>query len=204
MPRWSELSPASRADELDKLGTTIEYLVLDLYDAASNHAALLDELNRCTNDAQRERQLALEWFEDHPQPTERSDWGAGIHWLDDADNPTFRTPNWGNGLPLPRLDVEATEAEVERARGGRPKGSFVGEKTFWVVWKMVLEDDASANNISKVTGETPELEFVNREKAGKIIKAVKANRRAARRAVFDRKPPRGFSATSYGFRLPES
>lgn len=92
----------------------------------------------------------------------------------------------------------------EQRRGGRPIGSFVGEEVFWVVWKMVLDDDASANKIATVTNRDPRLEFVNREKAAKIVKAVRANRAAARRAAVARKPPRGFSATQYGIRLPEA
>jgi len=31
------------------------------------------------------------------------------------------------------------DAAEHRDRGGRPKGSYVREETFWVVWKMVLE-----------------------------------------------------------------
>lgn len=88
-------------------------------------------------------------------------------------------------------------------KGGRPPGSFVETETFWTVWGMVVLDDASARAIAKATDKNHDLEFVNRDKAGVIVKAVKRNRAAARRALGGRETPRGFSATSYGVKLPD-
>jgi len=61
------MSRARRAAELEKRGTTTRFLVLDLKDDAESHPALRDEFACCKSDEEREH-LAIEWFENHPQP----------------------------------------------------------------------------------------------------------------------------------------
>jgi hypothetical protein len=104
------------------------------------------------------------------------------------------------------LAAERTAASGRQpGAGGRPKGSLVETETFWKVWEMAL-DGRSARGIDKATGKNTGkgagLEFVNRIKAGVIVKAVRKNRPAAHRALGGRKTPRGFRATSAGVVLP--
>ena len=85
--------------------------MLDLEDAAEANPALRDALNRCTSDEERE-QLAFEYFETHPQPTERREWlgspdsPASIFT---ANTPTFRTSDWPGGRLPPFEDEEPSE-----------------------------------------------------------------------------------------------
>jgi len=114
------------------------------------------------------------------------DWGRGSG---------FEEVFWARALPVLGIDL--------KRKGGRPKGSFVEAETFWTVWAMVLNENASAREIAKATDDADsELEFVNRDKAGVIVKAVRSNRTAARAALAGRKTPPGFSATLYGIKLP--
>jgi hypothetical protein len=97
----------------------------------------------------------------------------------------------------------STEAPAMGSRQtGRPEGSYVEAETFWQVWAMALDEGASARRIADVTDADAGLVFVNRDKAGVIVKAVASNRGAARRALAGRKTPKGFSATPYGIKLP--
>jgi hypothetical protein len=117
VPRWADLSPARRTIELDKIGTTTEFVLLDFRDAVKNLPALENELDRCKTDEERE-QLAFEYFEDHPQPTDRTDWPEDwtFYGGSSSDPPprTFRTPDWPGGR-LPRLEDD--EPPVEQPHG---------------------------------------------------------------------------------------
>jgi hypothetical protein len=181
---WSDLydQPERLEVELSKYGITPRVLKADVRDVPE-----LRERCKILKGPARLR-LALEWFGDrrYPQPVERTVW------------PTFgRTPDWGR---LHRLDDEPG------GEGGRPKGSFVETETFWAVWTMAINGE-SARGVAKRTDPKQAhaeagLEFVNREKAGVIVKAVKTDVVAARRLLAGRKTPPGFSASPGGIELP--
>ena len=71
---------------------------------------------------------------------------------------------------------------------------------FWRVWEMVLDEGASARGIAEAT--KGDRNFVNREKAGVIVKAIRADEAAARRALAGRQTPPGFRPPPRGIRLP--
>jgi hypothetical protein len=223
----SKASRARRADVLAGIGTTTEFVLLDLEDAARDNPALQVELVRCTTDEERE-ELAFEHFENHPQPTERRNWpgyedGSPLVHINpwDESSPTFRTPDWPDRR-LPRLDGFEADDEDEpphaepaggqsQAKVGRPPGSYIEPDTFWAVWEMAL-DGMSARTIAMKTDHRSDLKlantakagvkFVNRAKASVIVKAVNKNKAAARRDLAGQKIPQGFSATDFGIRLP--
>ncbi len=105
--------------------------------------------------------------------------------------------------PAGRRGGAAASSSTTGRKPGRPKGSYVEEETFWHVWGMALRG-ASARRIDE-DSKAPDFRFayVNREKAGAIVKAVKKNRSAAQRALAGRETPPGFSATTYGIKLPK-
>ena len=108
-------------------------------------------------------------------------------------------------------DEELVGAAEHANEGGRPRGSYVETGTFWKVFRMIVEDDASAREIDKLTSARAALarsdegwlEYVNREKAGVITAGVPKKRAAARSALDGRRLPRGFSASSHGVLLPQ-
>ena len=76
--------------------------------------------------------------------------------------------------------------------------------TFWVVFERVVNEKASARAIWELTDTKPELAFVNRIKAGRIVKWVEAHPVEARRAVDPaREIPSDFPATSDGVVIPK-
>jgi hypothetical protein len=103
-----------------------------------------------------------------------------------------------------RRDGLAVQLGAAPARGGRPEGSYIETDTFWVVWKQVVDGHASGRDIDRDTFASKDLQRVNREKAGVIIKWVEKHPRAAKNALVARKPPRGFSATPFGVRIPDA
>jgi hypothetical protein len=130
-------------------------------------------------------------------------WHSRTEWRSKTFWPYF----WERALPVLGINVAGGATGEEGATRGepdRPEGSFVKtETTFWKVWQMAL-DDVSAHAIAKATDADPELDFVNRDKAGVIKGAVARNRSAARRALSGQTIPKGFSATRYGVKLPSS
>src|SRR4029450_9799741 len=112
---WSDLfdRPGRLAVELNKVGTTSRFLVLDLRDAARDNSPLQPELDRVGPAGWL--LLALEWFGDldNPQPTNRTLWSG-----------SFRTPDW-TAPRLPPLDEEdkpatPTRVTIEPDLSGRP------------------------------------------------------------------------------------
>src|SRR5262245_25261469 len=127
--RLSEMSRARRATELEKIGTTTRFVLLDFQDATKNLPALRDEYWRCKSDEERE-QLAFEWFEDHRQPVGRRDWlgsrtsKAAVVTLGGSDSASkFRTPDWPDGwLPGCKPAARAKRAKPRhRPLGPIPK-----------------------------------------------------------------------------------
>jgi hypothetical protein len=57
--------------------------------------------------------------------------------------------------------------------------------------------------IAKKTDKDPELSYVNRIKAGVIVRWIHKHPRAARRALSGRRIPRDFPATPDGVLLPK-
>jgi hypothetical protein len=102
---WSDLfdQRARLVHELEKAGTTIDYLLLDLRDVPDK--GLRAEIWRGGYDQERALRLALEYFGDlgNPQPQERTLWfGAG-------------TPDVGPKVVVPGLPTSRTP-EVAAAR----------------------------------------------------------------------------------------
>jgi hypothetical protein len=195
---WTRLlrdDPQRLETELAKAGTTLNHLARDIRD--------VPELSKMTAKMSRDarQRLALQHFGDegHLQPEHRRDW---VRARSPRGTTTFRTPDFGRLPPLDDAAEIVAAAGTHRA-GGRPQGSFVETETFWTVWELVLDEDASARRIAKVTDADPALEFVNRVKAGLIRDAVISDRGAAVRALRGRKTPRGFSATPDGIKLPK-
>jgi hypothetical protein len=93
---------------LDKIGTTIEFVLLDLRDATRNNPALQEALEWCESDEER-LDLAFEWFRDHPQPTERSAWVEGVAY--GQRTATVRTPTWRGPFPLLLEDEHEPKSE---------------------------------------------------------------------------------------------
>jgi hypothetical protein len=102
---WSDLfdRPGRLAVELDKVGTTSRFLVLDLRDAARENSTLQTELNRVGPAGWL--LLALEWFGDlgNPQPTNRTLWSGA-----------FRTPDWTVPRFPPLEDDEEPMSRLQR------------------------------------------------------------------------------------------
>jgi hypothetical protein len=197
--------------ELARAGTTRWALTQDVQDVVElretckplrhNEAALL--------------RLALEWFGDRgePQPERRRGWGLSFIEatsegdtyieLDGKPAAVSRTPSFGK---LPRLDNDdapdtdvALAAEGELSQAERLKGSYATTDAFWAAWEMAC-NGASANRIDKDTKTTPR--YLNRDKAGVIVKRVRADPTAAWEALRLRKLPQGFAQTPAGVRLP--
>jgi hypothetical protein len=203
---WTSLlrsDPERLAIELAKLGITIDDLVQDGYDDPGP-APLLEKLQS----EEAKRQAALEWFGDrqHPQPKERP---RRVQWAHGRGR-VFRyaapTPDWGRLPPLaddePPRKAELPKAKTPRARplGSTNKweGKPIPDETFWELFRLAVEEDASARGLEKLTDERADLEFVNRNKAGNIVKWVKSHRTLARRALDRHELPRLFRATPDG------
>jgi hypothetical protein len=197
--RWSELDPVRLEIELAKLGIMVGDLVKDAEDVPELHE-MMELLS-----PEAKARLALEWFGDqgHPQPEERTPPVIGAF----LDHGSFiygdLTPNWGWLPPLaPEEDSGPREGELSQTK--RLAGSYVATETFWPVWEMAC-DGASANGIDNATnkGAIPGLEYVNRDKAGAIVKEVRADVTAAREALRLRKLPQPFVQTAAGVKLPQ-
>lgn len=129
---------------------------------------------------------------------------------DAPDGPYWTLSEWSREPLFWRLvyashtATVSTEATGQRGDGaGRPLGAYVETETFWEVWEMALDKTKSARAIARATDKNPDLQFVNKDKAGVIRAAVAKNFAAARRALPDREIPPGFSDTPYGIKLPQ-
>jgi hypothetical protein len=99
-----------------------------------------------------------------------------------------------------------TDGPTAAARVGRPLGSEVPipPDTVLEILRRVVEENASARAIADATDEDPGLSFVNRIKAGVIVKWVAKHPAEARRAVDRQEIPADFPATAAGVMLPNS
>jgi hypothetical protein len=108
-------------------------------------------------------------------------------------------------LKLARRAVADQPDEKPPGTIGRPEGPVpVPAATFWEILRLIVFDDASARCIDKTTNQRPELAFVNRNKAGDLIKWVEANPSKARNALTRHEIPRHFRATDGGVIWPKS
>jgi hypothetical protein len=113
--------------------------------------------------------------------------------------------------PIPVVVIEDRAREERRAgtrppaRLGRPKGSEVPipNDTFWTIFELAADEKASARRIDRVTNADPKLDFVNRVKAGRLVKWVADHPTAARAALRGKEIPKGFLATPDGVILPK-
>jgi hypothetical protein len=115
-----------------------------------------------------------------------------------------RLAHWQAAKPRIEQLLNTGAAEPgELSQTDRLTGSYVATTTFWAVWKMACSG-ASANAIHKATNKnaTPGVDYVNRDKASVIVKAVRADLDAAREALRVRELPHPFTQTSAGVRLP--
>ena len=102
-----------------------------------------------------------------------------------------------------RLDDEA--ATPKRAETpGRPRGSEtpIDLDTFWTIFRMAVEG-ASARRIARASEADAALTYINKAKAGVIVKWVAAHPAAAKHALGDQIIPKGFLATPDGVFLPK-
>jgi hypothetical protein len=71
-----------------------------------------------------------------------------------------------------------------------------------MIFRLAVEEKASARRLATVTDEDPELEFVNRPKVGLLVKWVEENPEEAGRRLGVAELPPGFSATPRGVVFP--
>jgi hypothetical protein len=135
------------ATALETIGTTIEFVLLDLQDAATENPALQEALDRCESDKER-LELALEWFRDHPQPTERSEWVEGIVY--GRPTATVETPTWTG--PFPRFEDDELKGEPGRAatRPELPKGVNVYSHATIKQAVILLANGTTGNDVARV------------------------------------------------------
>jgi hypothetical protein len=96
------------------------------------------------------------------------------------------------------------EAKLPR-KAGRPWGSEmpIPTDTFWSIFELAVVEEASARRIARDTGADRKMSFVNRDKAGRLVKWVADHPTAARAALRGREIPKGFLATPAGVLLPK-
>lgn len=208
---WTELfhRRARLVTELAKAGTTAQYLRLDLRDV--DDPGVRAAVARISDDREQLLMLALEWFGDlrKPQPNQRREWSGHDEGNPERREHSWRTPDWRRPYLHRLRDDEgataAARAGAGKGEGGRPEGSQVAipEETFWEVWRLALDENASARAIERATSTGSEWGFVNKEKAGVIVKAVRKNKATARRALADQITPPGFLVTDNGVLLPK-
>jgi hypothetical protein len=84
------------------------------------------------------------------------------------------------------------------------QGKPIPLETFWELFRLAVEEEASARSLSRLTDESDNgFAFVNRNKTGNIVKWVKAHPARARRALDRHELPREFRATSDGVFPPK-
>jgi hypothetical protein len=114
---------------------------------------------------------------------------------------------WMKALAAQQHDEALAVAEPKRrsgpqpSQGGRRPGSLVEETTFWALWELALDEQATASGLVETTEERRELQFVNWPKANKILKTVAADRERARKLLAENRLPRGFQRTEKGIRF---
>lgn len=200
MPWWGGLAPETISELLDRYpGRTLEQIGVEIVRA---HPELFAALG-----VEIEEPDTEEW---HAPGLIRipDDVGAEPRLYIPEDNTTACRDLIVALAPKDEAPAPVT-ADVDR--GGRPPGSYVDTTTFWRVFGMAVEENASARQIESVTkkratlrpNDEDWLEYVNRDKAGAIVETVKLNPIAARQSLSGRRPPRGFSATRYGVLLPK-
>jgi hypothetical protein len=192
--RLSEASRAQRAAVLGKHGLTTEFVLLDLQDAARADPALENELARCKSDDERE-QLAFEWFEEHAQPAERSNWHVSpVYSLGDDSEPTYRTPDWPGGR-LPRLE---DDAPVDDKRGAKELG--IPEAELWWIIERRLENGSRASRkwLALETKRRENLTYVPRDRLTPLVDWIDLHPDAARQAAALRRIPPEFRAGQLG------
>jgi hypothetical protein len=74
--------------------------------------------------------------------------------------------------------------------------------TFWPIFRLAVEEGASARRLAKETDGNDSLTFVNRIKAGVLVTWVEGNPEEARRRLRMAELPPGFSATRDGVVFP--
>jgi hypothetical protein len=101
------------------------------------------------------------------------------------------------------LDDSAESLGTESSRS-KWEGKPIPHDTFWELFRLAVEENASARGLAVLTDKRDnDLAFVNRNKAGNIVKWVKAHSALARRALDRHELPRAFRATSDGVFPPE-
>jgi hypothetical protein len=211
---WSELPPWERRAELAKVhpDLTEGFLIADGL-AVPELASQIE--------AQRSREdkvmVVLRHFGDegHPQPEERGALAPLIFSLGDPDlaSKMRRSPGWGRLPPLEEKEPATEQPKANAPRDRLPgkdsspnkwEGKPIPHETFWELFRLAVEEEASARSLSTLTDESDNgLAFVNRNKAGNIVKWVKAHPTRARRALKWHELPREFRATPEGVFPPE-
>jgi hypothetical protein len=116
--------------------------------------------------------------------------------------PSFWKVFWKRALPVLGVETEAPAPRAAEVADDTSRSWPVPFKTFWPIFRLAVEEDASARRLAKETDEKPELEFVNRIKAGVLVAWVKENPEEAQRRLRVAELPPGFSATQDGVVFP--
>jgi hypothetical protein len=121
--------------------------------------------------------------------------------------PDFWKAFWKIALPVLGMVPEAaTSSRAAEAVEDVDRGRSwpVPFETFWPIFRLAVEEDASARRLAKETDENDKLQFVNRIKAGALVNWVKKNPEEARRRLREAELPPGFSATRDGVVFPSA
>jgi hypothetical protein len=123
--------------------------------------------------------------------------GADEYWWKPEDEPRIRK--------LVDEALGGAEQAPETKKPGRRKGSEVpiSDDTVLEVLRLIVEENARPRAIADATDGAIELSFVNRIKAGAIVKWAEAHPVKARRAVDRQEIPADFPATDGGRLLPK-
>jgi hypothetical protein len=134
-------------------------------------------------------------------PEVRELWAMRDTWLDRDEFAQLLWPRVFRVLGVTAgLEDDEPAAELP-ARGGpqeKWEGKPIPHETFWELFRLAVQEDASARALENLTDKRDDLEFVNRNKAGNIVKWVKSHPTLSRRAVDRHELPREFRATLDG------
>jgi hypothetical protein len=105
-----------------------------------------------------------------------------------------------------RRELEERERQPAGTNGsqGDARGTPIPTDEFWELFRLAVEEDASARELARLTDERPDFAFVNRVKTGRITTWVQAHRKRARKALDRHELPREFAATPAGVFPPKS
>jgi hypothetical protein len=131
----------------------------------------------------------------------------GVRDLSGFGPPEVGWPPWNEARIRELVDeaLGGAEQTSETKKPGRRKGSEVPipDATVLEVLRLIVKKNARPRAIADATDGAVELSFVNRIKAGVIVKWAEMHPVKARRAVDRQEIPEDFPATDGGRKLPK-